>query len=120
MAITLGSSSVMHQPDLKDELYLRSECIQECHQILKHLDSGTYNIAWEGTIPGSKNLPKNNLEKKIEIKVENIIEYGKFIYLRKPYVIKKVKIDGKDVSSMKAWKTQQIIQLVQKLKRITA
>ena len=120
MASTLRSKSVIYQPDFKDELNIRSACIRECHRILKHLDIGIYNIAWEGIIPGSKNLAKNNLAEKVEIRIENIIEYGKFIYLRKPYVIKKVRIDGKDISTMKTWKTQQIIQLVQKLKNMTS
>lgn len=120
MASTLRSKSVIYQPDFKDELNIRSECIEECHKILKHLDNGIYNITWEGTIPGSKNSVKNNLAEKVEIKVENRIVYGKFIYLRKPYLIKKVRIDGKDISTMKTWKTQQIVQLVQKLKNLTS
>ena len=55
------------------------------------------------------------VQKKIEIRIESDIEYGRFIYLRKPYITKKITICGKDSSWIRSWKTEQITELVSKL-----
>ena len=63
-----------------------------------------------------QNIQKSQMhKKKIEIKIEYDIEYGKFFYLRKPYITKKIKICGRDSSWIKSWKTEQITELVSKL-----
>jgi len=111
MVITLGSSSVVHPADLKDESSLRAELIEECNRLLKSLDNGTYLIPWNETFPGEQSQPKYHRGRKIGIKVDSAIRYGKFIHPWKPYVVKKIRIEGKDFSCIKSWKTPQIAEL---------
>lgn len=118
MAITLGSGSIAHPVDLKDESSLRSELIEECNRLLKSLDNGFYLISWDGILPGEKNQLKYYRERKIGIKVDSIIQYGKFIHPWKPYVVKKIRIEGKDLSWVRSWKTGQIGELVKKIKSL--
>lgn len=118
MAITLGSSSIVHPDELKDELSLRSELIEECNQILKHLRDGTYLISWNGVLPGENKILKIHGEKRIEIKIDSLIRYGKFLHPWKPYVSKKVKIEGKEIASIRTWNTQQIAEFLQKIKSL--
>ena len=119
MAITLGSSSIVNPPDLKDELGLRSELIEECNHLLKSLDNGTYMISWHGLLPGEKNQTRYYKSRKIEIKVDSSLHYGKFLHPWKPYVVKKIRIEGKDFTWLRSSKTQQIAELIKRLKSLT-
>ncbi len=116
MAITLSSSTSTTNSHMEeDEMRFRLENIDECNLLLRRLDGGIYHIKWDGILPLTKYSTKSNVQKKIEIKIEYDIEYGKFFYLRKPYITKKIKISGRDSSWIKSWKTEQITELVSKL-----
>lgn len=116
MAISLESSSIAHPDDLKDELTIRSELIEECNSLLKRLDNGSYLISWNGMLPQEKNQLKYHRAKKLGIKIDSTIRYGKFIHPWKPYVVKKIRIQGKDFSCVKSWKTQQIAEFLKGIK----
>lgn len=120
MAITLGSSSIVQPSDLKDDLRYRSKLIEECNHLLKSLDNGTYLVSWNGVLPGEKNQMKNHGARKIGIKVDSLIYYGKFIHPWKPYVVKKIRIEGKDFSWLKTWKTEQIASLLREIKSLNS
>ena len=115
MAITLSSTSTTSTLMEEDEMRFRLEIIEECKMLLRRLDGGIYNIKWDGILPLAKYSEKSNIQKKIEIRIESDIEYGRFIYLRKPYITKKIRICGRDSSWIKSWKTEQISELVSKL-----
>jgi hypothetical protein len=116
MAITLSSSTSRINSFMKeDEMRFRLEKIDECNLLLRRLNGGIYNLKWDGILPETKYSAKSNLKRKIEIKIEFDLEYGKFIYLRKPYISKKIKICGRELSCIKSWKTEQIIELASKL-----
>lgn len=116
MAITLSSSTSPTNSFMEeDEMRVRLEKIDECNLLLRRLDGGTHHIRWDGILPSTKYSAKSNLKRKIEIKIESNLEYGKFIYLRKPYISKKIKICGRDASWIKSWKTEQLTELVSKL-----
>ncbi len=116
MAITLSSStSTTNSVMEEDEMRFRFEKIDECNLLLRRLDGGIHYIKWDGILPLTKYSAKSNVQKKIEIKIEPDIEYGKFIYLRKPYITIKIKICGRDSSWIKSWKTEQITELASKL-----
>lgn len=119
MAITLGSSSIVHPTNLEDELSLRSELIEECNHLLKSLDKGTYIVSWHGLLPGEKSETKYHKSRKIGIKVDSAIHYGKFIHPWKPYIVKQIKIEGKDFSWIRSWKTQQIAEFVNGIKSLS-
>ena len=116
MAITLSSSTSTTNSFIEeDEMRFRLEKIDECNLLLRRLDGGTYFIRWDVILPLTKYSANSNLKTKIEIKIESNLEYGKFIYLRKPYISKKIKICGRDASWIKSWKTEQLTELVFKL-----
>ena len=116
MAITLSSSTSTTNSHLEeDEMRFRLEKIEECNLLLRRLDGGIYYIKWDGILPLTKYSTKSNVQKKIEIRIESDIEYGRFIYLRKPYITKKIRIAGKDSTWIRSWKTEQITELVSKL-----
>ncbi|HKU84086.1 MAG TPA: hypothetical protein VJP58_08590 [Candidatus Nitrosocosmicus sp.] len=116
MAITLSSSASTANPVMEeDELRFRLEKIEECNLLLRRLGGGIHYIKWDGILPLEKYSAKSNMQKKIAIRIESDIEYGKFIYLRKPYITKKIRICGRDSSWIKSWKTEQISELVSKL-----
>ncbi|CAN5665608.1 hypothetical protein BH23THE1_BH23THE1_36060 [soil metagenome] len=116
MAITLSSSaSTTNSLIEEDEMRFRLENIDECNLLLRRLDGGIHYFKWDGILPSTKYSEKSNAQKKIEIKIEYDIEYGKFFYLRKPYITKKIKICGRDSSWIKFWKIEQITELVSKL-----
>ena len=115
MAITLSSTSTTSTLMEEDEMRFRLEKIEECNLLLRRLDGGIYYIKWDGILPLTKYSTKSNVQKKIEIRIESDIEYGRFIYLRKPYITKKIKICGRDPAWIRSWKTEQISELVSKL-----
>ena len=115
MAITLSSSTSTTNSLMEDEMRFRSEKIDECNLLLRRLDGEVHYIKWDGILPLTKYSAKSNIQKKIEIRIESDIEYGRFIYLRKPYITKKIKICGRDSSWLRSWKTEQITELVSKL-----
>jgi hypothetical protein len=115
MAITLSSSTSNTNSLLEDEMRFRLGKIEECNLLLRRLDGGIYYIKWDGIIPLTKYSEKSNIQKKIEIRIESDIEYGRSIYPRKPYITKKVRISGRDSSWIRTWKTEQICELVSKL-----
>jgi hypothetical protein len=116
MAITLSSSTSITSTIMEeDEMRFRLEKIEECKMLLRRLDGGIYNIKWDGILPLAKYSAKPNIQKKIEITIESDIEYGRFIYLRKPYITKKIRICGRDSSCLKYWKTEQLTELLSKL-----
>jgi hypothetical protein len=116
MAITLSSSATTANPVMdEDEMRFRLEKIEECNLLLRTLDGGIHYVNWDGILPLTKYSTKPNIQKKIEIRIESDIEYGRFIYLRKPYITKKIRICGRDPSWIKSWKTEQINELVSKL-----
>jgi hypothetical protein len=119
MAITLGSNSVIHPTEPKDAFRTRSDLIEECNRLLKSLDNGSYTISWNGILPGEKNQMKYLRARKIGIKIDSVIQYGKFIHPWKPYVVKKIRIEGKDLTWVKSWKTQQIAELVSCIKSLS-
>ncbi|MDF0681619.1 MAG: hypothetical protein P0116_11710 [Candidatus Nitrosocosmicus sp.] len=98
-----------------DEMRFRLEKIEECNLLLRRLDGGIHFIKWDGIFPLAKYSEKTNIHKKIEIRIESDIEYGRSIYPRKPYITKKIRICGRDSSWIKSWKTEQISELVSKL-----
>ena len=114
MAITLSSTSTTSTL-MEDEIRFRLEKIEECNLLLRRLDGGIHHVKWDGILPLAKYSEKSNIQKKIEIRIESDIEYGRFIYLRKPYITKKIRICGRDSSWIKSWKTEQISELVSKL-----
>jgi hypothetical protein len=116
MAITLSSSSLTQQ-NAQVEID-RVKQIEECNYLLRRLKKGTYSIPWDGIIPIRKNQHKSIKEKKLEIVVESSIEYGKFIYPRKPYLTRVVKIGGRDASSIRSWQAEQLGELNHKLKQL--
>lgn len=116
MAITLSSSSLTQQ-DAQVEID-RVKQIEECNCLLRRLKKGTYIIPWEGIFPIRKNQRKSFKEKKLEIVVESSIEYGKFIYLRKPYLTRIVKIGGREASWIRSWQPEQLGELNHKLKQL--
>ena len=116
MAITLSSSaSTTNSLMEEDEMRIRLEKIEECNLLLRRLDGGIHHVKWDGILPLAKYSEKSNIQKKIEIRIESDIQYGRFIYLRKPYITKKIRICGRDSSWIKSWKTEQISELVSKL-----
>ena len=115
MAITLSSTSTTSTLIEEDEMRFRLEKIEECNLLLRRLDGGIHHVKWDGILPLAKYSEKSNIQKKIEIRIESDIEYGRFIYLRKPYITKKIRICGRDSSWIKSWKTEQICELVSKL-----
>ncbi len=116
MAITLSSSTLPTNSIMEeDEMRFRLEKIDECNLLLRRLDGGTHYIRWDGILPSTKHSAKANLKRKLEIKIESNLEYGKFIYLRKPYISKKIKICGRDAAWIRTWKTEQLTELVSKL-----
>ena len=116
MAITLSSSaSTTNSLMEEDEMRFRLEKIEECNLLLRRLDGGIHHVKWDGILPLAKYSEKSNIQKQIEIRIESDIEYGRFIYLRKPYITKKIRICGRDSSWIKSWKTEQISELVSKL-----
>jgi hypothetical protein len=116
MAITLSSSTSPTNSLMdEDEMRFRLEKIDECNLLLRRLEGGTHHIRWDGILPSTKQSTKSNLKGKLEIKIESDLEYGRFIYLRKPYISKKIKICGRDASWIKSWKTEQLTELVSKL-----
>ena len=116
MATTLSSSTSPTNSFMdEDEMRFRLEKIEECNLLLRRLEGGTHHISWDGILPSTKYLAKSNLKKKLEIKIESDLEYGRFIYLRKPYISKKIKICGRDASWIKSWKIEQLTELVSKL-----
>ena len=116
MAITLSSSSLTQQHGEVETTRVRQ--IEECNYLLRRLNKGTYNIPWNGIYPLRKNQRKLNKEKKLEIVVESRIEYGKFIYLRKPYLTRIVKIGGREISCIRSWQPEQLAELNHKLKQL--
>ena len=114
MAITLSSTSTTSTL-MEDEIRFRLEKIEECNLLLSRLDGGIYYIKWDGISPLTKYSAKSSIQKKLEIRIESDIEYGRFIYLRKPYITKKIKICGRDSSCLKSWKTEQLTELLSKL-----
>jgi hypothetical protein len=116
MAITLSSSTPATNAFMEeDEMRFRLEKIHECNLLLRRLDGGIHYIKWDGILPLTKYTTKSNVKKKIEIRIESDIEYGRFIYLRKPYITKKIKICGRDSGWIRSWRTEQISELVSKL-----
>jgi hypothetical protein len=116
MAITLSSSASTANPvKEEDEMRFRLEKIEECNLLLRSLEPRIYYIKWDGTLPLTKHSAKSNLQKKIQIRIEPTIEYGRFIHPRKPYITKKIRICGRDLSWINTWKTEQISELVSKL-----
>ena len=116
MAITLSSSTTPTNSFMdEDEMRFRLEKIDECNLLLRRLEAGTHHISWDGILPSTTYSTKSNVKKKLEIKIESDLEYGRFIYLRKPYISKKIKICGRDPSWIKSWKTEQLTELVSKL-----
>ena len=116
MAITLSSStSTTNSLMEEDEMRFRLEKIEECNLLLRRLDGGIYYIKWDGILPLTKYSAKSNIQKKLEIRIESDIEYGRFIYLRKPYITKKIKICGRDSSCLRSWKTEQLTELLSKI-----
>jgi len=116
MAITLSSSSLTNDQEQIEDF--RAKQIEECRSLLKRLRVGTYTIYWDGILPFHKSQARNEKEKNLEIIVENAIEYGKFIYLRKPYLTKQIKVGGKNMSCIRTWKPEQLATLITKLKQI--
>ena len=116
MAISLSSASLTsNQRQLEN---LRAKHLEECRYLLKRLKGGSYTLSWDGVLPLYKAQRKSYKNKKLEITVEATIEYGKFIYLRKPYVTKQIKVGGKDMSILRTWTLDQLEELEDKLKRI--
>lgn len=113
MAITLSSASLTHTHEQVEDNRIKQ--LEECKYLLKQLKGGTYLIPWDGVLPSLRSHRKNNTNKKLEVSVEIGIEYGKYIYPRKPYLTKQIKIDGKDYSSIRTWQIEQIRQLATKL-----
>src|ERR1044072_6190098 len=116
MAITLSSSKSAAKPVVgEDEMRFRLAKIEECYLLLRRLDQGIHYIKWDGILPLTKYSAKSNIQKKLEIRIESDIEYGRSIYPRKPYITKKIRICGRDSSWIRLWKTEQISELVSKL-----
>lgn len=113
MAITLSSASLTHTHEQVEDN--RVKHLEECKYLLKQLKGGTYLIPWDGILPSLKSHRKNNMDKKLEISVEIGLEYGKYIYPRKPYLTKQIKINGKDYTSIRSWQFEQLGQLASKL-----
>ena len=116
MATTLSSSSLTQQHGHVE--IARVKQIEECNYLLRRLTKGTYYIPWDGIFPIRKNQRKSIKEQKLEIVVESSIEYGKFIYLRKPYLTRTVKIGGRDASCIRLWQPEQLAELNYKLKQL--
>jgi hypothetical protein len=110
-----SSASTTNSLMEEDEMRFRLEIIDECNLLLTRLDGGIHYFKWDGVLPSTKYSEKSNAQKKIEIKIEYDIEYGKFFYLRKPYITKQIKICGRDSSWITSWKTELITELVSKL-----
>jgi hypothetical protein len=118
MAITLSSASLTPQDD--QGKYVRDKCIEECNYLLRRLKKGTYNIRWNGFYPLRKNQTKPNAEQNLKIVVESSLEYGKFIYPRKPYLTKTIKIGGRKASCIRLWQLEQLEELCHKLTQLAA
>ena len=116
MAFSLSSASLTSNHGQLENL--RANHLDECKYLLKRLKGGSYTLPWDGVLPVYKAQRKNYKDKKLEITVGTTIEYGKFIYLRKPYVTKKIKVGGKDMSTLRTWTSDQLVELEDKLKRI--
>ena len=116
MAITLSSATLTR--DQNQVRNLRAKHLGECKYLLRRLKEGTYTISWEGLLPVYIAQRKNHKEKILEIAVETTLEYGKFIYLRKPYVTKQIKVGGKDMSFLRTWTSEQLVALIDELKQI--
>ncbi|HYF98643.1 MAG TPA: hypothetical protein VD815_00980 [Candidatus Saccharimonadales bacterium] len=120
MAINISSAQITHSTEKEVDASYQNAKIDECVHLLRQLDRGIYTIFLQDTFPASKSRRKYNKGRKLEVKVDYLIEYGKFIYLRKPYVTKQIKIGGKDISCLKSWHTQQIVELCHKLIQYTS
>ena len=119
MAINISSAQITHSTQKEVDVSYQNAKIDACVHLLRQLDSGIYTILLEDTFPSSKSGCKYNKGRKLEVKVDYIIEYGKFIYPRKPYVTKQIKIGGKEISCLKSWNTEQIVELYHKLIQYT-
>ena len=120
MAINISSAQITHSTQKEGDVSYRNAKIDECVSLLRQLDRGIYTILLEDTFTSPKSGRKYNKGRKLEVRVDYFIEYGKFIYLRKPYVTKQIKISGKEISCLKSWHTEQIVELCHKLIQYTS
>ncbi|VFJ12820.1 hypothetical protein [Candidatus Nitrosocosmicus franklandus] len=118
MTITLSSVSLTRQNESIE--ILRAKYFEGCIHLLRQLKRGTYYIPWDGISPTWKNERKSDTEKKLKIVVECNIEYGRYIYPRKPYVTKTIKIGGREASWIRTWLPQQLEELDRKLTKLTS
>ncbi len=117
MAITLPSTPIASESENEVEMSFRIKKIDECYHLLRQLHVGTYTLSIEDTHYSHRRLDKSIHTRKLVIEVNYIVEYGKFIHLRKPYVTKQIKINGKNISYLKTCYTEQLVKLADKLKQ---
>ena len=116
MATTLSQAS-LNQHNERVQI-LRAKHIEDCNYLLHQLKKGIYYIPWEGVLPTRRNQRKFNTQNKLKIVVDSNVEYGRFFYLRKPYLTKTIKIGGRDASWIRTWQAEQLEELDHKLTQL--
>jgi hypothetical protein len=107
--MTLSPYNIQQEQDSRPLYHL--DRVNESKALLQSLDEGVYSIKWEGVLPQSKNYAGINRDKKIKIRVEQKIDLGNILRLKKPVLTKEIEIFDDNVICIEKWTMEQIIEL---------